>query len=201
MQDQPKTRIIFQGLVILLALWGGLFQSCRRAEPEQVTYAFTVIVTDESSLPFEGALVQVDKKEKYSDKEGKCTFEGLKDTRLHVVVSAQYYHSIDQIFGLQGREDPTLRVTQIRETSSLSVDNGQFDTPFQKSHGILQIQANTGWRIESSSEALSFSTREGLGSKTVYVDWSFPADHLLFQRQRQDRLFNHQHLAVHHIGV
>ena len=165
MQDHPKTRIIFQGLVILLALWGGLFQSCRRAEPEQVTYAFTVIVTDESSLPFEGALVQVDKKEKYTDKEGKCTFEGLKDTRLHVVVSAQYYHSIDQIFGLQGREDPTLRVTLIRETPSLSVDNGQFDTPFQKSHGILQIQADTGWRIESSSEALSFSTREGWAAK------------------------------------
>lgn len=176
MQNHPKTRIFFQGLVILLALWGGLFHSCRRAEPEQVTYAFTVIVTDESSHPFEGALVQVDKKEKYTDKEGKCSFEGLKDTRLHVVVSAQYYHTIDQIYGLEGREDPTLRVTLIRETPSLSVDNGQFDTPFQKSHGILQIQANTDWRIESSSEALSFSTREGLGSKTVYVDWSFPDD-------------------------
>ena len=111
MQNHPKTRIFFQGLVILLALWGGLFQSCRRAEPEQVTYAFTVIVTDESSHPFEGALVQVDREEKYTDKEGKCSFEGLKDTRLHVVVSAQYYHTIDQIYGLEGREDPTLRVT------------------------------------------------------------------------------------------
>ena len=155
----------------------GLF-SCGKPdpEPEVKSYRLTVFVTDESSIPVQNALVALDKIEKQTDGEGKCTFSDLKAQTVMLKVSADGYLPASQPVTLGGQAEQTEKVSLKKEPPSLSVDVAQIDTPEMKSKQTIQIQSNTGWKIESASEVLSFSTREGSRNGTVEVSWDFPEE-------------------------
>lgn len=155
----------------------GLF-SCGKPdpEPEVKSYRLTVFVTDESSVPVQNALVVLDKIEKRTDGEGKCTFSDLKAQTVMLKVSADGYLPTSQPATLGRQADQTEKVSLKKEPPSLSVDVAQIDTPEMKSKQTIQIQSNTGWKIESASEVLSFSIREGSRNGTVEVSWDFPEE-------------------------
>ena len=165
-------------IVFVLAFLALFSFSCGKPdpEPEVKSYRLTVFVTDESSIPVQDALVVLDKIEKRTDGEGKCTFSDLKAQTVVLKVSADGYLPASQSITLGGQADQTEKVSLKKESPSLSVDVAQIDTPEMKSKQTIQIQSNTDWKIESTSEVLSFSTREGSRNGTVDVSWEFPEE-------------------------
>ena len=165
-------------IVFVLAFLALFSCSCGKPdpEPEVKSYRLTVFVTDESSIPVQDALVVLDKIEKRTDGEGKCTFSDLKAQTVVLKVSADGYLPASQSITLGGQADQTEKVSLKKESPSLSVDVAQIDTPEMKSKQTIQIQSNTDWKIESTSEVLSFSTREGSRNGTVDVSWEFPEE-------------------------
>lgn len=146
-------------MVFALSFLGLLSFSCGKPEPEQEvkSYRLTVFVTDESSVPVQNALVVLDKIEKRTDGEGKCTFSDLSAQTVVLKVSADGYLPASQPVTLGGQADQIEKVSLNKEPPSLSVDVAQIDTPEMKSKQTIQIQSNTDWKIESASEVLSFS--------------------------------------------
>ena len=163
-------------IVFVLTLLGLLSFSCGKpdSEPEVSSYRLTVFVADESSIPVQDALVVLDRIEKRTDVEGKCTFSDLKVQTFVLKVSAEGYLPASQPVTLGGQADQTVKVSLTKEPPYLSMDVAQIDTPEMKSNTSLHIQSNTVWRIESSSNVLSFEPREGSGSQAVTVSWDFP---------------------------
>ena len=162
-------------IVFVLTLSGMCSLSCRKVEPEpEKSYGLTVYVTDESAVPVQDALVTLDRIEKRTDAEGKCTFSDMKMLHITLKISADAYLPVTQSVTLTGEAGQTLRVSLTKEPPYLSVDLAEIVTQEMKSNKALRIQSNTGWRIESSSDVLTFSPQEGNGSQTVSVSWSFP---------------------------
>lgn len=164
-------------LFIVLALAAVFFPSCKEKDPEPAVERcqLTVIVTDESARPVQNALVETGIIQKVTDAEGKCTLSDLKIETIILKVSAEDYLPISHPVSLT-QASQTVKVALTKEPPYLSVDVGQIDTREMKSKGVVQIQSNVSWRIESSSDALSFSPREGIRSGTVEVSWDFPEE-------------------------
>ncbi len=161
----------------LVTVLSGLFLlSCKEQEPEAWSCDLTVQVTDASSKPVAGAVVTVDRDQKQTDQDGKCVFPGLKKQRISVTVSADYYQPFSQQVNLAGREDSPLIIRLTDNPPYLRVDTEQIDTKVRGATATLQIESNTEWRVESASEALSFSPTEGKGNGTVHVYWDFPKE-------------------------
>jgi len=165
-------------IVFFLGVSGLLSFSCGKVEqkPADNPCGLTVFVTDESSVPLPDALVEVDRIEKRTDAEGKCSFSDLKTGTIVLKFSADGYLPASQAVSLTGQADQTIKISLTKEPPYLSVDVAQIDTPEMKSKTSLHIQSNTAWRIESSSDVLSFEPREGSGSQAVTVSWSFPEE-------------------------
>jgi hypothetical protein len=164
-------------LFIVLALATVFFPSCKEKDPEPavVRCQLTVIVTDESARPVQNALVQAGIIQKTTDAEGKCTFSDLKIETIILKVSAEDYLPVSHPVSLT-QASQTEKVALTKEPPYLSVEVGEIDTKEMKSKGTVQIRSNLAWRIESSSDALSFSPREGIRSGTVEVSWDFPEE-------------------------
>lgn len=164
-------------LFIVLALAAVFFPSCKEKDPEPAVERcqLTVIVTDESARPVQNALVETGIIQKVTDAEGKCTLSDLKIETIILKVSAEDYLPVSHPVSLT-QASQTVKVALTKEPPYLSVDVGQIDTREMKSKGVVQIQSNVSWRIESSSDALSFSPREGIRSGTVEVSWDFPEE-------------------------
>jgi len=164
-------------LFIVLALATVFFPSCKEKDPEPAVERcqLTVIVTDESARPVQNALVETGIIQKVTDAEGKCTLSDLKIETIILKVSAEDYLPVSHPVSLT-QASQTEKVALTKEPPYLSVDVGQIDTREMKSKGVVQIQSNVSWRIESSSDALSFSPREGIRSGTVEVSWDFPEE-------------------------
>lgn len=165
-------------IVFVLILLGLFSFSCGKPDPEQEVKScrLTVCVTDESSIPVQDALVVLEKIEKRTDAEGKCSFSDLKAQTVVLKVSAEGYLPASETVTLTGQADQTEKVLLKKEPAYLSVDVVQIDTPKMKSKQTVHIQSNTGWRIESASEVLSFDPREGSRNGTVEVSWDFPEE-------------------------
>ena len=164
-------------LFIVLALATVFFPSCKEKDPEPavVRCQLTVIVTDESARPVQNALVEAGIIQKVTDAEGKCTFSDLKIETIVLKVSAQDYLPVSQPVSLS-QASQTEKVALAKEPPYLSVEVGEIETTEMKSKGTVQIRSNLAWRIESSSDALSFSPREGSRNGTVEVTWDFPEE-------------------------
>ncbi len=164
-------------LFVVLALATVFFPSCKEKDPEPavVRCQLTVIVTDESARPVQNALVQAGIIQKTTDAEGKCTFSDLKIETIILKVSAEDYLPVSHPVSLT-QASQTEKVALTKEPPYLSVEVGEIDTKEMKSKGTVQIRSNLAWRIESSSDALSFSPREGIRSGTVEVSWDFPEE-------------------------
>ena len=164
-------------LFIVLALATVFFPSCKEKDPEPAVERcqLTVIVTDESARPVQNALVETGIIQKVTDAEGKCTLSDLKIETIILKVSAEDYLPVSHPVSLT-QASQTVKVALTKEPPYLSVDVGQIDTREMKSKGVVQIQSNVSWRIESLSDALSFSPREGIRSGTVEVSWDFPEE-------------------------
>ena len=174
---QMKKLQHFLAIVLVLTVSGLCSLSCRKVGPEpEKTYGLTVFVTDESAAPVQDALVTVDSIEKRTDAAGKCTFTDMKARHVVVKVSAYAYLPVTQSVTLTGEPGQTLKVSLTKEPPYLSVDLAEIVTRELESKQTLQIQSNTAWRIESSSDVLVFSPQEGNGDQTVSVSWSFPEE-------------------------
>jgi len=176
---QKMREILHSVSIVFVQTFLGLFAfSCGKPdpEPEVKSYSLTVFVTDESSNPVQDALVVLDRIEKQTDVEGKCTFSDLRAQTVVLNVSADGYLPASQSVTLGGQADQTEKVTLQKEPSYLSVDVAQIDTPEMESKRTIQIQSNTAWKIESASEVLSFEPREGSRNGTVEVSWVFPEE-------------------------
>ena len=165
-------------IISVLTLLGLFSFSCGKPdpEPEVKSYSLTVFVTDESSSPVQDALVVLGRIEKQTDEEGKCIFSDLSAQTVLLKVSADGYLPASQTISLGGQADQTEKVSLKKEPPYLSVDVVQIDTPEMESRQSIQIQSNTDWRIESASDVLSFSPREGSRNGTVEVSWVFPEE-------------------------
>ena len=165
-------------IISVLTLLGLFSFSCGKPdpEPEVKSYSLTVFVTDESSIPVQDALVVLGRIERQTDEEGKCIFSDLSAQTVLLKVSADGYLPASQSVTLGGQADQTEKVSLKKEPPYLSVDVAQIDTPEMESKQTIQIQSNTDWRIESASEVLSFSPREGSRNGIVEVSWDFPEE-------------------------
>lgn len=173
-----KEILRLSALLFVLIVSGLFFFSCKKIEPEpeKKIYEITVFVTNESSIPMQGAHVTVGMIEKWTDAEGKCTFSDLSGGTVALQISADGYLPVSQSVTLTGQPGQTVRIALSKEPPYLSVDVQQIDTPEMKSKTTLQIQSNTAWRIESTSDVLSFEPREGSGNQAVTVSWAFPEE-------------------------
>ena len=164
-------------LVVILALVAVFFPSCKEKDPDPVVVRcnLTVIVTDQSARPIQNALVEAGIIQKLTDEEGKCSFSDLKTGHMVLKVSAEDYLPVSQPVTL-AQASQTEKVSLTKEPPYLSVEGGEIDTKEMKSKGTVQIRSNLAWRIETSSDALSFSPREGIRSGTVEVSWDFPEE-------------------------
>lgn len=173
-----KEILRLSAIFLVLVVSGLFFFSCKKIEPEpeKKTYEITVFVTNESSIPMQGAHVTVGMIEKWTDAEGKCTFSDLSGGTVALQISADGYLPVSQSVTLTGQPGQTVRITLSKEPPFLSVDVQQIDTQEMESKTTLQIQSNTAWRIESTSDVLSFEPREGSGNQAVTVSWAFPEE-------------------------
>lgn len=170
----------------VLALAAVLFPSCREADPERRSkgYDLTVIIVDNSSNPVPdakvilnceaGSSVNTDTLEKRTDEAGKCTFTNVKLLRGEVVVSTDTSLPMSFPFEFNGWTDRVMNIPLAEIPLYLTVNNDSIDACAREQTDWIQIKSNTNWRIESASEALSISPREGFGDETVKVSWSFP---------------------------
>lgn len=168
-----KKTLRYIGIVVLVVLAGMVFPSCEKKEPVEKTYDVTFLILDESSLPLPGALVTVDKIEKKTDENGKCSFYQLKDKWVSPKVTADYYQTLFTTVGLTGEPDETVTITLSKGPLYVSVDSPEIDTKEGKYSKRIKVQSNIDWKIETSSPELSFSTTEGYGNQEVNVIWSF----------------------------
>lgn len=165
-------------IIFVLTFLGFFPFSCEKPnpEPEVKSYRLTVFVADESSIPVQDAQVVLDRIERRTDVDGKCTFTDLRAQTVVLKVSAEGYLPVSQPVTLGGQPDLAVRISLSKEPPYVSVDVQQIDTPEMKSKATLHIQSNTGWRIESASEVLSFEPRDGSRNGTVEVSWDFPEE-------------------------
>ena len=164
-------------VVFALALAAVFFHSCKEKEPDSTANRcqLTVLVTDDSSRPIQDALVEIGLLRQSTDASGKCAFPDLTVGPVILKVSAEDYLPVSQPVSLTSANQ-TEKVSLTKEPSYLSVEGGEIDTKKMNAKGTIQIRSNTAWRIETSSDALSFSPREGSRNGTVEVTWDFPEE-------------------------
>ena len=163
--------------VVIGALAAVIFPSCKEKDPDSAANRcqLTVMVTDDSSRPIPNALVEVGSNRNNTDAEGKCIFPNLTAGHVILKVTAEDYLPVSQPVSLV-QASQTEKVSLTKEPPYLSVEDGEIDTKKMNAKAILQIRSNLAWRIETSSDVLSFSPREGSRNGTVEVSWDFPEE-------------------------
>ena len=163
--------------VVIGALAAVIFPSCKEKDPDPAANRcqLTVMVTDDSSRPIPNALVEVGSNRNNTDAEGKCIFPNLTAGHVILKVTAEDYLPVSQPVSLV-QASQTEKVSLTKEPPYLSVEEGEIDTKKMNAKAILQIRSNRAWRIETSSDVLSFSPREGSRNGTVEVSWDFPEE-------------------------
>jgi hypothetical protein len=173
-------------MVAVLGLAAVFFPSCREADPEHRSkgYDLTVIIVDNSSRPVPNAKVvlsyeadssqKTDDLEKRTDETGKCIFTNMKSLGGKVVVSTDTSLPMTYPFKFEEWADRVMNIPLAEIPLYLTVNNDSIDAYAREQADWIEIKSNTDWRIESTSDWLSFSPREGFGDETVKVSWSFP---------------------------
>ena len=173
-------------LAAVLALAAVSFSSCRESDPElgSKRYDRTVIIVDNSSNPVPDAKVMLNLQavtskravslEKRTDEAGKCTFTNVKPLRGEVVVSTDTSLPMSYPFEFNEWADRVLNIPLAEIPLYLTVNHDSIDAYAREQTDWIQIKSNTNWRIESASDLLSFTPREGFGDEIVKVSWSFP---------------------------
>lgn len=175
-----KVFLRLTALVAVLAFAVVLFPSCREADPEHRSkgYDLTVIIVDNSSHPVPNVKVilndEAGSSEKRTDGAGKCTFTNVKSLGGKVVVSTDTSLPMTYPFKYEEWADRVMNIPLAEIPLYLTVNHDSIDAYAREQADWIHIKSNTDWRIESASDLLSFSPREGFGDDIIKVSWSFP---------------------------
>ena len=173
-------------MVAVFGLAAVLFPSCREADPMQCSkgYDLTVIIVDHSSRPVPDAKVILSYEagssektadlEKRTDGAGKCTFTNMKSLGGKVVVSTDTSLPMTYPFKFEEWADRVMNIPLAEIPLYLTVNHDSIDAYAREQADWIRIKSNTDWRIETASDLLSFTPREGFGDEVVKISWSFP---------------------------
>ena len=169
-------------LFAVLGLAAVFVSSCREAGPEHRSkgYDLTVVIVDHASRPVPDAKVILNyedgssEKTERTDGAGKCIFTNMKSLGGNVVVSTDTSLPMTYPFAFKEWADHVMNIPLSEIPLYLTVNDDSIDAYAREQAHWIEIKSNTDWRIESTSDWLSFSPREGFGDETVKVSWSFP---------------------------